>query len=452
MLLLNKAPAVQSLRILHAGIPAVLTATGFVIAILLCATTVRSEWSHLVTWYGIAFLLYLVVIFTAPRSSWRSATFWILTGLAARCLLIFTFPNLSDDIYRFIWDGHMWLNGINAFAASPNEIIATGQAYPGLTERLHAHLNSPGYYSIYPPVSQVIFVLGSWLGGNDWHISAIVLKTVIFLCECGTVRLMYLMSRSTAPRAAVLYALNPLVILELCGNVHFEALVIFALTLGYFHLRKSQIMSAGVAVAMAVGSKLVPVLSVPLLLRRLQWKQFWVFGMALTAVIAALFLPMLWGMPAENVGESLALYFRKFEFNASLYYLGRYIGFLLKGYNVIATLGPLMAVAGGLGILAYIITERRPSITNWPGGIVIVLTIYLAVTTTVHPWYVCTIFAMSVFSRLYFPLVWSGVVFLSYAAYQTPPYIENLWLIAIEYGAVAAAMIWDYSRMRNIAG
>lgn len=43
-------------------------------------------------------------------------------------------PSLSDDIYRFIWDGRAMLNGIHPFSMTPEQIITSGQTFhrPGL--------------------------------------------------------------------------------------------------------------------------------------------------------------------------------------------------------------------------------------------------------------------------------------------------------------------------------
>jgi alpha-1,6-mannosyltransferase len=65
-------------------------------------------------------------------------------------------------------------------------------------------------------------------------------------------------------------------------------------------------------------------------------------------------------------------------------------------------------------------------------------------STTVHPWYVATPLLLSVFTKYKFPLVWSFMVFLSYAAYSDEGFSENLALVAIEYSAVIAVALWEF--------
>jgi alpha-1,6-mannosyltransferase len=141
-------------------------------------------------------------------------------------------------------------------------------------------------------------------------------------------------------------------------------------------------------------------------------------------------------------GESLDLYFRKFEFNASFYYLLREIGFWWKGYNIIATLGPQLALWGGVLILVV-------SWGNWPKdrnlfqALSIVFLIYYLAATTVHPWYVVPLVALSVFSGYKFPILWSYTILWTYIGYTATGYEVPWWVITIEYLSVIGVFIWE---------
>jgi alpha-1,6-mannosyltransferase len=72
-----------------------------------------------------------------------------------------------------------------------------------------------------------------------------------------------------------------------------------------------------------------------------------------------------------------------------------------------------------------------------------VLTLYFAMATTIHPWYASTLVAVSIFTKFRYPIVWSYLIFLSYATYQTSLYQENLWLVALEYLVVLSVIIYE---------
>jgi hypothetical protein len=47
-------------------------------------------------------------------------------ALLFRLLLLFAVPALSDDFYRFLWDGRLSLEGINPFLYTPRQLIQSG--------------------------------------------------------------------------------------------------------------------------------------------------------------------------------------------------------------------------------------------------------------------------------------------------------------------------------------
>ncbi|MBV1924303.1 MAG: mannosyltransferase, partial [Flavobacteriaceae bacterium] len=63
--------------------------------------------------------------------------------------------------------------------------------------------------------------------------------------------------------------------------------------------------------------------------------------------------------------------------------------------------------------------------------------------TTVHPWYVATPLLLTIFTKYRFPLVWSFMVILSYSAYGSEGFSENLWLVALEYFVVIGFFLWE---------
>jgi hypothetical protein len=419
----------------------------FCIYILFAYYTNRSNFTWLIACFVLLFTLYFLII----RDTFKYPTglkLGVSAAILFRLALLFSFPNLSDDIYRFIWDGNLLINGINPFAHMP-EALAEGNALlPFSYETLYSGLNSPEYYSVYPPVCQFIFGISAWLFGEQVMTNIIGMRLFILTAEVATFWVLkkLLDYYELNPTYLLFYALNPLVILELTGNLHFEGLMISFLLFFFYLLIKKKYLWAAVFFTLAVHTKLIPLLLVPYLVFSLSWKRAAAFVAILTTGTFLLYLPFLDPSFINHFTSSLQLYFQSFEFNAGIYYLVRWIGFQFTGYNIIYIAGPLLAAFSTILILAVSWKYRDSGFKHLPLLFISVATLYYLFSTTVHPWYICSLLAFLPLTGLLSPLVWSFVIPLSYAAYATIPYTENLWLVALEYALVAAAIFFDYYR------
>lgn len=463
----------------------------------------RTEFWSLFLAFLAAFSGYLLLVY---RRNFRYLKGMIALGVVLRVGLVFAFPLLSDDVYRFIWDGHLVAAGVNPFAELPAYYLEAGNVVGGLTPELFDRLNSPEYYTIYPPVAQGVFTVAVWLSPGSWYGAAVVMKLFLLGCELGSLWIMYrlfgagaqVQGTVNAPGATVAeqppgarpsrllyYWLNPLVLVEIMGNLHFEGAMVFFLLLTYYLLQRSKWVAAGMAMAASVASKLLPLMLLPLLVRRLirpippapptrpfwegavqgiqrflsreyLWRilrgarPFWVFSMAFGVSCCLFFVPLLLSEGfLAGFSSSLELYQKKFEFNASLYYLARAYGYLEVGWNQIAVFGPLLAKAAAAGILLLALLDRRSDWASLPVGWLWAFVLYLLCATTVHPWYLSVPIVLCCFTQWRFPLVWSFLIMLTYTNYLTEPYRENLWLVAIEYLAVAGFAFWEWRRGRG---
>src|SRR5690606_1859167 len=98
--------------------------------------------------------------------------------------------------------------------------------------------------------------------------------------EAGTLWLMsQLLKQFGLPKKNILlYALNPLVILELTGNLHHESILIFFVLLSVYLILQQKIWLAAVLFSFAIGIKLIPLIFLPILVRRLEWKKAILFS------------------------------------------------------------------------------------------------------------------------------------------------------------------------------
>ena len=178
-------------------------------------------------------------------------------------------------------------------------------------------------------------------------------------------------------------------------------------------------------------------------------KKIVLYYLLLGTVIVLGFSPFYSAMIFSNFSESIGLWFQKFEWNASIYYVVRWIGFQVKGYNIIEIAGIALSIVTFLliFILAFLrnVKSERAMITS----MLFAVTIYLLFSTTLHPWYLAIPLALSVFTEYRYVIIWSAVGILSYFAYSQPNFQENLWVIAVEYVLVLGYFILEFGNKKR---
>ncbi|MFY8037179.1 MAG: hypothetical protein ACOVMQ_08430, partial [Cyclobacteriaceae bacterium] len=188
------------------------------------------------------------------------------------------------------------------------------------------------------------------------------------------------------------------------------------------------------------------------------WKRVSIHYTLILLFTFLFFLPLLNEEIILGFRESIGYYFKKFEFNASIYYLVREWGFWKYGYNIIQTVGWKLALYAALFIFLYIgwdawKTYRKNELHSLWLAYLVLLSIYFLFSTVVHPWYVCSLVAFSIFTTWRFAIVWSALIVLTYIGYTPEGYSESLTWVAIEYFAVVlfAFTEWRvFSKFRTI--
>jgi len=378
------------------------------------------------------------------------ANLWLILSVIFRAALLFSIPALSDDFYRFVWDGRVLAAGHNPYTAVPSFYMTPGHEVPGLNDLLFDKLNSKHRFSSYPPVCQGIYWLSVKLSPDSLHGSVLIMKNILFLFEIGTIAILRILARNFKIKesAVLLYALNPLVILEITGNLHFEGVMVFFLMFAVYLLIKRQLFPSATAFALSVCTKLIPLIFLPLLYRALGWKKaltYWALTLLVTAV---LFLPLINENIYDGFSTSLGYYFQRFEFNASIYYLIRAVGFWIFGYNIIQFAGPILAALATIAIL-YISYKGIKGLSGdriYPDFFIamgVCLLIYFLSSAILHPWYIITLLAISIFTPYRFPVLWTGLIFFTYAGYSKTGFNENLLLVSAEYVCVFLYILYE---------
>lgn len=387
--------------------------------------------------FGLCTLLYGLICLD-PKSRDLSFKEGLLIAFFLRLTLILSIPVLSDDFYRYIFDGQLVKQGLNPYLLTPTKMVNSGMIQlNGYWVFLFEKMNSPDYFSIYPPLHQFFFFLAS-LGGENLLFNIILLR--IFILGFDFLN-MYLLSKilkflNQPISKTWLYAFNPLIILELTGNLHFEGLVLTGvLAAVYFWIKKKPEYSA-LGWSWAIGIKLTPLMLGPWLVLSWQKRTILPFLGFSALFIGILFAPFFYSNGIQNFWSSIRLFQSTFEFNASVYYIIKWLSGFFINYNPIGYVGPMLNFAAFFAIVFYCAKHKGQDIERLLIGIVHIYLIYLLSQNVVHPWYIIPAFGVSILTKSKVFLVWTGLVFLSYNAYSNPEINENVYLILIEYGVL----------------
>jgi len=412
----------------------------------------RTEFNKLLfLWFSLFGCFYLLI-----KSKNISTSTLIGLVILFRLIFLFAIPNLSQDFYRFIWDGRMILKGLNPYLSIPQSFIQQGiqpiseayNLYNGMGEMNASH------YTNYPPINQLCFLIAALFASKSVFGSIIILRIIIILADIGILyygkKLLQILNLPV--KNIFWYALNPFIIIEMTGNLHFEPVMLFFLICSLYQLNQQKWTFAAILLACSISVKLIPLLFLPLFY---QWfikkEQKWLieiqklslFYIITLAALIISFLPFYSSEFIKNYSDSVGLWFKKFEFNASFYYIFREIGYLFRGWNEIEIIGKTTPFLTITFVLIVSFFRNNKSMIQLITALLFGLCFYYFTTTTVHPWYLATPLILSIFTKYRFPVIWSIVIIFSYQAYENNPWKENLWFVAIEYILLYGFLIYE---------
>lgn len=403
----------------------------------------RESFLSLIGIYALLFGSFLWIVH-ALKENFRLL---FLLSMAFRLVFLLSIPMLSQDFYRFIWDGKMLLGGNNPYLNTPDTLMQNGTDLFANAPILYENMGalSARHFTNYPPLNQLCFAIAAIFSKEGVLGSVIAMRLMIILADLGIILLgKRILEKLNLPIKNIFwFALNPFIILELTGNLHFEGVLLLFLLWAMYLLWKGRWALAAVAMACSISIKLIPLLFLPVIFRHLGWKKGFVFCALVFVVILLFFLPFFSSEFIHNYSETVGLWFQNFEFNASIYYVLREIGYFFTGYNQIAFIGKVLPVFVFLGVCYLSFKKQNEDFPTMLKTMLFSICLYFLLSTTVHPWYLATPLLLSVFTRFRFPIVWSLVVILSYFAYSQVGFKESYPLLALEYGLVFLCMGYE---------
>jgi len=395
------------------------------------------------SFFAIPFLLYLGIVIWITRSKsgdfQTSTIIVILVSVVLYLTFLFQTPTLSGDIYRYIWDGKLLGNGISPYEYAP---YANQLAY--LRDANWQLVQNKDIISPYPPLLEFLNALTYVVSPT---VTAFKATTILGSLGIVVVLPFFLKKLNFDPRLAILFAWNPLFVLEFGSSGHDDTIALFFVLLSMYFLVKNQRIPAAGMMALGVVSKLFPLLIVPIFLKRWGAKATAVFAV----VVAAFYVPFLF--LGGNILNPISVYL----FTSTPLFNGGVFSLL---QNLFSSLGGADAVsfsrvveyamfAAVLIWMLWMILKKPHNDLQLMRCAGILITVYIAFSSTVQPWYVAWVFVpFLVMMPTWSWIIFSGTIFLTYLTFAQQPispgyWAEIPWVKFVEFAQLYGMMAFE---------
>jgi hypothetical protein len=371
--------------------------------------------------YVLAFVPYAVAVgrrtrWGALRAPWLAL---LLPALLMRLAVLGQPPTLSDDLWRYLWEGRVVVAGHDPYALAPAapELAALRDAL------VHPRVNHPSIAAIYPPLAQVGFALVAWVHGGVGAWKAWVLLHDLALCVALA---WWCTRRGGSPWDALVYAWNPLVIVEYAGSGHHDPTGLLWMVLALAWARGRPVASA-LATSAAVLVKLVALPLVPLLWR--DWTSR--ARLVASAVLSVALGCYVWA--SRGVDSGLRAFSSRWRHDDALF------GPLVSSLGGPLTRGVVVLVL--VALVGWLVLRRVAPAQAMRLG----LRTGLLLGPVVHPWYLGWVIALEPLAPSAAWLALSCTVTLGYGVFAPPleggSYHPGVWVRVVEFGVPALVAV-----------
>ncbi len=422
------------------------------LALFLYATGLDRTTDQLEVLFFLPFAVYAIVVYWAystrekPPRPWtkkdqkdkaasrQKEVLYIIfvVAILLRVVFFFTGPTLSDDVYRYYWEGKIGANGINPYLYPPD-----AQELEKYRDANWDHINNRDVSSPYPPFAQMAFSAVYMLFPSTDCIWVFKFFSTAFDVVCIYLLFKLLKGFGLDPRLAIIYAWSPLVITNFSSSGHIDSLALLFVLLSFLSLQRGNKFTSAAALALGALTKIYPLLFAPVLFKAWGKK-----GTALfVGLMGVIYLPYIGA--GRELFSGLSIYTDRWFFNGSIFpaivNVLRTTGLTSNQPDAMEVARDVLALvfAVVLGCLIYCSRKNFNKPRELFKYAFILTGLFLLITSTVQPWYIIWVIPfLCVFISPSWILL-TGSVFLSYHIYilfdTLNLWDEVHWIRLVEY-------------------
>lgn len=421
-------------------------------ALVLLARQFVSEGDHFTIGFssvsGWSAWVYVASIAMVLTQRVNRATVWIVLGfaLAMRVVTLEAEPFLSSDIYRYVWDGIVQHAHISPYRYVPGDAALRwlqerhGEVYESINRKEYAH-------TIYPPVAQMIYWVVTFFSQ-----SVLGMKVAMAGFECvtagGLMALLRLMGRRSTD--VLLYAWCPLLVWEIGGSGHVDAAIMAFVALAMLFRYREQPVWTGLFLGLAAMTKFYPLVLLPALYRKGDWKMpamvaaVCAVGYAAYASVGRLVFGFLGGYAYEEGLDSGARFFlldwARRQRGLGWLTLGEYKVLCVAVLGAIAVWAWRRACGERLGVGARV---KRPGFVVVSSAMAMAM---MLLFSPHYPWYLAWLVPLFALLPEMAVLVYVMAFFYGFTTQWADPgpkmFLLNTWLYGVTAAGIVLGAVW----------
>ena len=360
-------------------------------------------------------------------------------ALLFRLLLLPTPPVLSSDIFRYIWDARIQASGLNPYLSRPADFDTEANR----KDPIYQQQNRPFARTIYPPLAQMAFRVVRVAAGE----SITATKALMLLGDLASILiLIQLLQSLRMPRGRViLYAWHPLVVFEVAGSGHVDALAIPCILLALLAWQWRRDVLAGISLGAAALIKIFPIFLLAAFFSRQRWRIL--IGCCGAVLLAySPFLPSTGFQVLGHLPQFLAD--PNEVFNPSLIGLVLVLGPFFSRSAV--AWASWIGRAALISSLAWLLRREAENVNDLVARVWVVAGAITLFTLTMHPWYLLWLLPFLAIQPRAAWIYLSGAVALSYLLYLAVPLPARVAIGAIEYLPFLILLVWQRGRFDTL--
>jgi hypothetical protein len=408
---------------------------------------------------------YILLLVLKEKIGDKIPLLWfVLFSIAFRIAIIPSDPVLSDDIFRYLWDGKIFANGINPYAHAPiSDHLSILRV-----DSFYQYVNFPEIATVYPPVSQFLFLINEYLGGTilSWKILLFGIEVILVI-----ILLKILKHFSLNQTRILIYLFNPLVIIETYGSGHIEICGIMLFWMGVYYFYQNKSRYSIIFFALSIMTKFLSFIStIPFLSKKFA-RQI----LQMVTICFVIILPFSWGGVLPVPG--LFSYVNRWEFNGAIYKLitagfqfldireyqwmtANLSGHVETFYFSYGFYYKLIALA----VLLFVLYDQmrklqaaaRFTSINYIRSSFVVTGLLLLLSPTFYPWYLLWIIPFLIFMPNYAWISLTLLMQLSYYVLKNYALLsvweESPLILCLQYLPFYIILVWEYLDRRKIKG